>query len=138
MSSTALLHEAYLALQGGVPVRCNDRWHFRAIVKRIVRQIAIQHARRGSALKRGGSACVTQLDEATASAASPTGDLDLQTALDDMRRQCPRMHLFVEMHYRGGYSVPEIAGTTQVSVRTVERELSAGRAWLEERLGKKK
>ena len=134
MGSTALVHEAYLALERGSPVRCNDRAHFRAIVKRLMNQIAIQYARRRGALKRGGDAGIVELDEAVASNGNRAGHPDVEQALEEMRRSFPRNHLFVEMHYRAGYSVQEIAEATGVSVRTVERELNAGRKWLEKYL----
>jgi RNA polymerase sigma factor (TIGR02999 family) len=134
MGSTALVHEAYLALERGSPVRCNDRGHFKAIMSRLMRQIAIQYARRRGALKRGGAASIVELDETATPCADQANYLDLETALEGLRRWSPRSHLFVEMHYRAGYSVQEIAQATGVSGRTVERELNAGRTWLEEKL----
>lgn len=137
LDSTALLHEAYLALEQGSPVPCNDRGHFKAIVRRLMRQIASHYARHRGALRRGGDAAVTQLDETTTPSTMPRVNTDLEYALDQLRRQSPRTHLILEMHYRAGYSVQEIANATGVSGRTVERELTTGRTWLEERLGGK-
>ena len=137
LSSTALVHEAYLALGRGSPVRCNDRSHFTAIVKRLMRQIAIQYARRRGAMKRGGAENEVGLDEGVALSADCGSDLDVETTLERLRLESPRRHLIVEMHYRGGYSVREIAEAVGVSGRTVERELNAGRDWLEEQLATK-
>ena len=131
ISSTELLHEAYLALEQGKPVRCNDRSHFRAIVMRLVRQIASQHVRRKCAARRGGLARLTELNENAVPAASSGVNEDLEAALQELRRQAPRTHLFIEMHYRAGYSVREITAATGASVRTIERELKAGRTWLQ-------
>jgi DNA-directed RNA polymerase specialized sigma24 family protein len=48
-----------------------------------------------------------------------------------LRRLEPRRHLIIEMRYQFGSGVGEIAAATRLSVRTVERELALGRAWLE-------
>jgi DNA-directed RNA polymerase specialized sigma24 family protein len=60
--------------------------------------------------------------------------MDVEVALQELRRRAPRAHLVVEMYYRGGYSPAEIADAILVSARTVERELSVGRAWLQRQL----
>src|SRR5688572_8431662 len=55
LCATALVHEAYLVLERSAPVRCVDRSHFKAIVKRLMHQILIQYSRRKGALTRFGS-----------------------------------------------------------------------------------
>jgi DNA-directed RNA polymerase specialized sigma24 family protein len=97
-------------------------------------RIVIQHARRRGALKRGGAAQAVALDEGLAATPNDTDHLDLETALQRLRCRRPRRHLIVEMHYRGGYTVEEIAAAIGASARSVERELSAGRTWLKEQM----
>jgi RNA polymerase sigma factor (TIGR02999 family) len=113
-------------------VRCQDRKHFIGIVGRLMNQVLIQAARRRRAAKRG-SGRVTPFDEeatvADRPAASPAEALE--EALTVLRRLHPRRHLMVEMHYRGGSTVQEVAEATAVSQRTVERELQCAREWLE-------
>ncbi|WP_321474576.1 ECF-type sigma factor [uncultured Paludibaculum sp.] len=133
LQSTALVHEAFLQLSAGHPVRCEARTHFLGIATRVMRQILIQYARRRGAAKRGGGSRSTRLDEGSVMPAGRTHVEDaLEEALERLRRVEPRRHLVVEMRYRFGSTVPEIAGLTNLSVRTVERELQLGRTWLEE------
>lgn len=132
LQSTALVHEAYVQLASGPPVTCEAKAHFLGIAARVMRQILVQYARRRGAAKRGGLMRSTRFDEQGA-AAPALGALEeaLREAMERLRRREPRAHLVVEMHYRGGCTVQEIAAVTKLSVRTVERTLQQGRAWLE-------
>lgn len=133
LQSTALVHEAYLQLAAGPPVRCEARSHFLGIASRLMRQILIQYARRRGTAKRGGGSRWTLLDEEMAPAPQRTTvEETLEEALGRLRRIEPRRHLVMEMRYRSGSTVDEIACLTGLSVRTVERELSLGRSWLEQ------
>lgn len=132
LQSTALVHEAYVQLAEGRPVRCQEKGHFLGIAARLMRQILIQAARRRQALKRGGAARATLLDDNVAEPRRTGGEEALAEAMERLRRREPRRHLVIEMHYRSGVTVQEIARLTQLSARTVERELSLGRAWLQE------
>ncbi len=133
LQSTALVHEAYLQLAAGSPVRCEARSHFVGIASRLMRQILIQYARRRGAVKRGGGARSTLLDERLARTPQRTTvEETLEEALGRLRRMEPRRHLILEMRFRSGSTIEEIASMTGLSSRTVERELSLGRGWLEE------
>jgi RNA polymerase sigma factor (TIGR02999 family) len=134
LCATALLHEAYLVLERSAPVRCVDRSHFKAIVKRLMHQILIQYSRRKGALKRRGPETALGREADFAAPGPSSAGLDVETALDALRRRSPRTHLIVEMHYRGGYAAREIAEVLQTSLRTVERELTSGRGWIESQL----
>jgi RNA polymerase sigma factor (TIGR02999 family) len=54
LSTTALVHEAYLKLAGSEQQSYNDRIHFFAVASRAMRQILVDYARRSSAAKRDG------------------------------------------------------------------------------------
>src|SRR5829696_455794 len=56
LSTTALVHEAYLRLVDQARVRIESRAHFYGIAARVMRQILVDHARTRSAEKRGGQA----------------------------------------------------------------------------------
>lgn len=132
LQSTALVHEAYLQLAAGAPVHCEARSHFLGVASRLMRQILIQYARRRGAAKRGGGCRLTLLDEQQVPAPQRTSvEEALDEALERLRRLEPRRHLVLEMRYRSGSTVDEIARITGLSIRTVERELSLGRSWLE-------
>ncbi|MGJ5819728.1 ECF-type sigma factor [Paludibaculum fermentans] len=132
LQPTALVHEAYVQLAGGPPAHCEARSHFLGIATRIMRQILIQYARRRGAAKRGGGSRSTQFDDRLIEAPRRTPiEEALEEALEELRRREPRRHLVVEMRYRFGSTVEEVAALTGLSVRTVERELQLGRTWLE-------
>jgi DNA-directed RNA polymerase specialized sigma24 family protein len=83
------------------------------------------------AKRGGGDLQVTLTEETAAQPPRPSAEESLNDALVRLRRYHPRTHLIVEMHYRFGSTAQEIAEAVCVSVRTVERELSFGRGWLE-------
>ena len=55
LSTTALVHEAYLRLIDQARVNVESRAHFYAVAARIMRQILVDHARARGAAKRGES-----------------------------------------------------------------------------------
>ena len=56
LQPTALVHEAYLRLQGQRSVGVANRAHFFGIAARIMRRILVDHARRRRAAKRDAAA----------------------------------------------------------------------------------
>ncbi|MBC8089407.1 MAG: RNA polymerase subunit sigma-70, partial [Phycisphaerae bacterium] len=54
MSTTALVHEAYLKLVDQARVGWEDRAHFFAVAARAMRHILVDYARRHKAARRGG------------------------------------------------------------------------------------
>ena len=80
LSSTALVHEAYLRLVKQKDVTWQNRAHFFAVAARMMRRILVDHARRHGFAKRGGGAMTLSLDEAMAPAAQREVNL---VALDD-------------------------------------------------------
>jgi len=55
ISSTALLHEAWMRLRDSPPLGSTSLGHFKAIAARAMRQVLVDEARRRSARKRGGA-----------------------------------------------------------------------------------
>jgi len=62
LSTTALVHEAYLKLVDQSRAGWQDRAHFCAVASKAMRRILIDYARRRNALKRGGSDQPVSLD----------------------------------------------------------------------------
>ena len=62
--------------------------------------------------------------------------LDLEQALARMESLDPRQGRVVELRFFAGLSVREVAEVIGVSVRTVEAEWTAAKAWLRRELGK--
>src|SRR2546422_10673103 len=63
LSTTALVHEAYLQLVDIQRVDWRDRAHFLAVAATAMRRILVDSARRHRAAKRGGGSGSVSLDE---------------------------------------------------------------------------
>src|SRR2546430_3629367 len=62
LSTTALVHEAYLRLVNVNQVQWKDRAHFVAVAARVMRRILVDYARARSRDKRGGDRKSTRLN----------------------------------------------------------------------------
>jgi len=123
LSTTGLVHEAYLKLAGRSRGRWNDRGHFLALASVAMRHILVNRARDRTALKRGGDRVRATLDEARlATATDPELLLDLDDALTRLTALAPRLARVVECRFFGGLSPAETAEALSVTVRTVERD----------------
>lgn len=131
LSTTALVHEAYVRLVDQTCVGWEDRAHFYAVAARAMRRILIDRARRRSALKRGGSARPLSLDEAQV-AVDEQADLllSIDDALTRLGALRERLAQVVEMRFFGGMTEEETAEALGLSVRTVRRDWVTARAWL--------
>jgi len=135
LSTTALVHEAYLKLSVDVHWSTRDRSHFFALAARAMRHILIDRARRRTRRKRGGPESPVSLDDAQV----PVHDrgeelLALDDALDLLAAVDPELARLVEWRFFAGLSVEEIAGNIKVSDRTVKRQWRAARAFLYQQL----
>lgn len=134
LNTTALVHEAYLKLSDASQLALEDRRHFFAVAARAMRQIAVDHARRAKAQKRGGGVWAVSLDEVGIGAAAveqPTTDLvALDRALEELGQLDERLARTVELRYFAGLSVEETAELMGVSDRTVKRDWRKARAFL--------
>ena len=131
LSSTALVHEAYLRLVTQKEVTWQNRAHFFGVAAQMMRRILVDHARHHSYAKRGGGALTLALDEALAT--PKRRDLDL-VALDDalntLAKLDERQSRMVELRFFGGLSIEETSEVLGVSAPTVKREWASARAWL--------
>ena len=131
LSSTALVHEAYLRLVKQKGVAWQNRAHFFGVAARMMRRILVDHARRHGYAKRGGGAMTLSLDETVAPA--PEREIDLvalDDALDTLAKLDERQSRMVELRYFGGLSIEETSEVLGVSAPTVKREWASARAWL--------
>jgi RNA polymerase sigma factor (TIGR02999 family) len=135
LQTTALVHEAYLRLVDINRMNVRDRSHLLAMAARLMRRILVDHARRRTARKRGGSVTMVGLDELSIpNAESGIDVLALDEALNDLTRLDARLCRVVELKYFSGLTIDETAETLQVSSATVERDWTIAKAWLHERL----
>ena len=131
LSTTAVVHEAYLKLTDSAHQDYQDRVHFFAVASQAMRQILVDYARRKTAMKRGGAVKLIDLDP------DLVGDPDRAeelVALDDalLRLEAldPRLGRTVELRFFGGLSVEETATALGISARTVKRDWRTARAFL--------
>jgi len=134
LQPTALVNEAFLQLEGS-DLDFNDRRHFYAIAARTMRRILVDHARARKREKRGGDRFrVTLSDDAAVSEALSADLLDLDAAMSELEQHDERVARTLELSYFAGLTREEAAEQLDVSVRTLDRDLRIGRAWLKARL----
>ena len=135
LSTTALVHEAYLNLVGGNPVSVNNRTHFFAVASRVMRRLLIWYARRRNSAKRGGGAPVLSLEAAAVLSDNPVDELlALDRALGRLELLDQRLCRVIEYRYFGGMSVEETATALGISTATVKRDWRTARTWLRREL----
>jgi RNA polymerase sigma-70 factor, ECF subfamily len=131
LSTTTLLHEAYLKLAAGDRVSERGRDYLFAAASRAMRQVLVEHARRRGRLKRGGGATRIRLDEARMEGTGPGADvLELDQALERLAEIRPRAARLVEGRFFGGLGLGEMARVLEISDRTAKRDWAFARAWL--------
>jgi RNA polymerase sigma factor (TIGR02999 family) len=134
LQPTALVHEAFLKLFDDAKPDIADRAHFLALMARVMRQVLVDHARAGTAGKRGGGKARvpwdTQIEIHGARGPEQLELLDLHRALEALERENADLSKAVEMHYFGGMTAEEVALAVGRSVHVVRHELRFARAWL--------
>jgi RNA polymerase sigma factor (TIGR02999 family) len=131
LQRTALIHEVYLRLLDQRAPSWENRDHFFATAGILMRRILLDYARRRNAGKRGDGAVLPS--DAVADLAAPEARIvvALADALADLERFDPQKARIVELRFFMGLSMDEIAEATGLSVRTVNREWTVARAWLQ-------
>jgi RNA polymerase sigma factor (TIGR02999 family) len=131
LSTTALVHEAYVKLASADRVDVESRLHFFRMASRVMRQILVDAARGRLAEKRGGKLFPVTFDEALHAAPVPAARfLLLDRAIDRLAALDPRAAEVVECRYFGGLTVEETAHALEISPRTVKRDWRVARALL--------
>jgi len=135
LQATALVHEAWLRLDGQRDARWESRSQFLAVAAQVMRRVLVDHARTRRAQKRGGGATQVTLGDAEQVAAGGGVDvLALDDALARLAELDPRKARLVELRYFAGLSIPEAAAALGVSQATVGREWAVARMWLRREL----
>lgn len=133
LSTTALVHEAWLELNKLNRIQWQNRGHFLAVAAQAMRRILIDYAVARGRQKRGGGQVVVSLDDDDALAiAHDRADelVELEEALERLQAINERQAKVVECRFFGGMSVEETADALNVSPATVKREWAIARAWL--------
>ena len=131
LSTTDLVHEAYLSLVRLDRIEWQGRAHFMAIAAQAMRNILVNYALKRNADKRGGGQRSVWLEEAMAVADAPASDvLALHEALQRLERLDERQGRVVECRFFAGMSIEETAAALGVSPASVKRDWALARAWL--------
>lgn len=139
LSTTALVHEAYLRLVDQSRARVESRAHFYGVAARVMRQILVDHARSRGAAKRGGHSGeamrLVTLGDADAATGEPAAQvLAVHEALDRLAVLDPEQARLVELRYFAGLTIAETAATLGVSPATANRQWAVASAWLRREL----
>ena len=137
LTATALVHEAYLRLEGSELMQSSGRAVFYNAAALAMRRILIERARARVRVKRGGSAVRLPLDEIGDVAdldmvdeARGEGILAFDEALRRLEEHEPRAAEVVRLRFFAGLTVPQAAAALEISERTVINRWSYARAWL--------
>jgi RNA polymerase sigma factor (TIGR02999 family) len=135
LSTTALVHEAYLKLADHRDAGWQDREHFLAVASLAMRHILTDRAKARFAAKRGGTRRRVTFDgDAIAGDAQPEALLQIDDALNKLSQIDARLAHVVVLRFFGGMTHEEIAAHFGVTARTIEREWAKARVLLRELL----
>jgi len=131
LSTTALVHEAYLKLIDQSRAQWQDRAHFLAVASLAMRHVLVDRAKARTAVKRGGGQRrLTLNEELIAVDDQAEALLQLNEAMERLAQLEPRLAQVVECRFFGGLTEEEIAGALSVTVRTVQRDWAKARTLL--------
>jgi RNA polymerase sigma factor (TIGR02999 family) len=142
LSTTAVVHEAYLRLAEQSAIQWQDEGQFFALAARAMRRVLIDYARQHQAARRGGpgrrAIALELLEHGDSPAISipqrAESLLALDEALENLRRMDERLAQVVECRFFAGLTEAETARALHASQRTVSRDWQMARAWLHEAL----
>lgn len=136
LSTTVLVNEAYLRIASATGGEWPSRAHFFAFCAKVMRHVLVDLARRRAADRRGGREVhVTLFEGAVGVEQHALEFLVVEEALRKIEARSKRMATVVECRLFGGLTVQETAEVLGTSVRTVEREWTRARAYLQHELG---
>ena len=123
LSTTGLVHEAYLKLADQSRVSWRDRAHFFAIASVVMRHVLVDRAKARLAQKREGNLRRVTLDDGEIDIYDePALLLDINDAVERLALVEPRLARVVECRFFGGLNDDETAEAIGVTKRTVQRD----------------
>jgi len=136
LSTTALVHEAYLRFADQANAELVNRGQFFALAARTMRRVLVDYARRHHAERRGGmhrevlSLSDPEAIGGLAGVQRAAEFIALDEALERLTEIDPRLASVVECRFFGGLSEAETAEALGVSQRTVARDWLMAKGWL--------
>jgi RNA polymerase sigma factor (TIGR02999 family) len=131
LSTTTLLHEAYLGISGREGLAFPDRNRFLGYAARAMRGLVIDAIRSRRTQKHGGDVAFVPLADAAIAAAGSPEELErLGDALADLARLEPELAELVDLSFFCGFTFAEIAELRGVGERTIQRDWAKARLLL--------
>lgn len=132
LSTTALVHEAFLKLAHQRDVEWHGRGHFLSIGARVMRRVLVDHARARLSERRELHRVYDTIPPVLAVDTNVTAVdfIALDDALTRFSAEYPRQGRVVELRFFGGLDTDRIAEVMETSPRTVKRDWQFARAWL--------
>ena len=131
LSTTGLVHEAYLKLADESRSAWRDRSHFFATASVAMRHVLVDRAKARLAQKREGNRRRVTLDDHEIDLDDqPALLLDINDAVERLAVAEPRLARVVECRFFGGLSEDETAEAIGVTTRTVQRDWAKARMLL--------
>lgn len=134
LQATALINEAYLILRKRFGSNMVPQSKFLQIAAWAMRRVLVDHARTSNTQKRGGNVQTIALNSATSDDVPEIDLVELDDVLTHFANTDRRAAKVVEMRYFGGLTVEQTAKALDVSKRTVEKDWTWARAWLQKSL----
>ena len=131
LQPTALVHEAFLRMNGRAGMDIQGRTHFMAVASIAMRHVLVDYARGRAAEKRGGG--VTHVSVSESNAITPDRSenvLLVNSALERLAQVDKQAERIVEMKFFAGMTEADIASVLGVSERWVRKQWAFARAWL--------
>jgi RNA polymerase sigma factor (TIGR02999 family) len=131
LQPTALVHEAWLRLNGSFQSHWQSRAHFFGAAAEAMRRILIERARRRGRLKHGGGQTKVEVTEIEVPSETPDDRLlSLNEALEKLKGKDPAKARVVLLKFFGGLTNAEAAETLGITERSVERQWAFAKVWL--------
>ena len=140
LQPTALVHDAWLQLVGEGGRTWKNRAHFFGAATDAMRRILLDNARRKAALKHGGGQERVELgDLEISNATTDEHVLLVDEALQWLEQEDATKARIVSLKFFGGLTNEEVAESTGISLRTVNREWVVAKIklfrWIQEQNG---
>ncbi len=138
LSATALVNEVYLKLIGQHVIDADDRAQFFGIAGSTMRRFLCDYARTRKRIKRGSGHRPVPLEDVEHFLSDEEADevLALDEALDRLAEIDSRGSEVVQYRFFSGLTLEETADMLGVSLKTVQRDWTAARAWLRKELAR--
>ena len=131
LTSTALVHEAYLRLvEPQTEKRWDNRSHFFAAAAEAMRRILIESARRKTRLKHGGQMQRHNVEDIDLVDSHCDELIALDDALEDLLAYNEQAANLVKLRFFAGLTIPQAAWSLGVSESQAKRLWVYARAWL--------